>query len=192
MKKKSSAQIRRMEKRAAARGEVYTYVPSLNTRRIAIAQRLEQELQSIDKDPNLVSKDRRSAKRKAEAMAAEEAEMTRTEFLEWCENRKKDNPKPRKDHKKEKKNSPKSIEGAKEGQSSDSKPPASQDEDTKYQSAAQKLVSELESIDANSEITAKERRSAKRKARAIAAEESGMDVQKLLDMYQSNPKNAKT
>jgi hypothetical protein len=114
MRRKTSAQIRRMEKRAAARGNVYTYnappprpeqndiqakddklKPKKKTERTRpiktkemqldeVAERLESELKSIDENANLVSKERRSAKRKAEAMAAEDAQMTRADFLEWC------------------------------------------------------------------------------------------------------------
>jgi hypothetical protein len=117
MRRKTSAQIRRMEKRAVARGEVYTYVaplprtpqnerddahspsnpkkktniPKQNKTKqeqlVDISKRLEKELKSIDEETNLVSKERRSAKRKAEAMAAEDAEMTRADFLVWCENK---------------------------------------------------------------------------------------------------------
>ena len=50
-----------------------------------ISRQLEQQLKEIDENQELTSKNRRSAKRKAEAVAAENAEMSRTDFLEWCE-----------------------------------------------------------------------------------------------------------
>mmetsp|Transcript_23644 Transcript_23644/g.41538 ORF Transcript_23644/g.41538 Transcript_23644/m.41538 type:complete len:386 (-) Transcript_23644:1307-2464(-) len=48
---------------------------------------------------------------------------------------------------------------------------------------AEKLKSELEAIEANEELKSKDRRSAKRKAEAIATEETGMTAQELLDWY---------
>ena len=100
---KSAAQIRRMQKRAEARGEVYvaparpppreqpnkgpTKKQEKEKKRKLheISRQLEEKLKEIDENEELTSKNRRSAKRKAEAVAAENAEMSRTDFLEWCE-----------------------------------------------------------------------------------------------------------
>ena len=100
-RRKSAAQIRRLQKRAEARGEVYEAPPRPPPREQPqstkkqekekkrklqeISKRLEMELKEIDEDEEMTSKNRRSAKRKAEAVAAENAEMSRTDFLEWCE-----------------------------------------------------------------------------------------------------------
>ena len=113
MVKKSAAQLRRLEKRAAKRGEEYVppveaEIPStndgdkdnsvvneepvstetnengdtqINQKLQTIALRLKKELQEIETNSDLVSKDRRSAKRKAEAIAAEESGMPITELF---------------------------------------------------------------------------------------------------------------
>lgn len=95
MTKKSNAQIARMKRRAEARGE--TYIPpkqeestepapnvkSNNTKKLAAAKKLSKELQRIEKTEDLKAKDRRSAKRKAEAIAQEESGCKAEELLEW-------------------------------------------------------------------------------------------------------------
>jgi len=125
-KKKSAAQLKRLQKRAEARGEVYE-LPTTTTDAVAtqsegdstsvvataaqtsepskshskdikrckqlvkLARSLQEELQKIEKDTTLKSKDRRSAKRKAEAITSEklagvDTEITSTkELLEWYE-----------------------------------------------------------------------------------------------------------
>lgn len=77
MKKKSASQIKRMQKRAAARGEKYTS-PSL---KLSTATKLRATLLEIESNAYLNSKDRRSAKRKAEAIAAEEAGCPASELM---------------------------------------------------------------------------------------------------------------
>ena len=99
--KKSAAQIRRMKKRAEARGDTYEYEapePSADTTdnkkkvskdvmRAKAAKKLKKALADIESDQDLKSKERRSAKRKAEAIASEEAGgCDVTELLEWYEN----------------------------------------------------------------------------------------------------------
>ena len=55
-------------------------------------KRLQTELEEIDSNEELKAKDRRSAKRKAEAIAAEETGFTNiTELMEWYEKNKGDN-----------------------------------------------------------------------------------------------------
>ncbi|KAG7360423.1 hypothetical protein IV203_035522 [Nitzschia inconspicua] len=190
MGKKSNAQVRRMEKRAAARGHVYTYVPpppqpqkekndnetkkrddvkmSKEDQLGEIAQRLEDELAKIDTNSDLPSKDRRSAKRKAEAVAAEDAGMSRVEFLEWC--------------KLNEGNMKKYKNGGKDPQNDLNSPRVR---------AAEKLLSELDAIDQNVDLKSKDRRSAKRKALAIAAEESGLEGEQLIDWYNQKKKRHK-
>jgi hypothetical protein len=188
MRKKTSAQIRRMEKRAAARGEEYTYVPppprpsadkpvegkKKEEQRLGdLAKQLDKELKSIDEDSNLPSKDRRSAKRKAEAVAAEEAGMSRVEFLEWCETNKTT---LQESTKKKSKNKKQKVDTVVE------------DPDALRRQAAEKLLAELQAIDGDQDLKSKDRRSAKRKAHAIATEESGMEAEQLLDWYNQNKK----
>jgi len=121
MKKKSASQIKRMMKRAEARGEVYHPTsPSANGKRDSdqatenaaignaaneptegeaspaeasrreeelanAARKLQNDLQRIDNDTDLKSKDRRSAKRKAHALAAEATGMSAEALLELYE-----------------------------------------------------------------------------------------------------------
>lgn len=100
-KKKSKAQITRMKKRAEARGEEYVAPPQnagestslleapaareQNELRTRAATKLLKELESIESNQELKSKERRSAKRKAEAIASEQAGCTAQELLEWYE-----------------------------------------------------------------------------------------------------------
>jgi RNA recognition motif-containing protein len=136
MVKKSSAQIRRMEKRAATRGDEYKYeepepkaeeeeeqdvtkeeksteedeeaspstvdagdkakldtVDAGDTAKLeAAASKLKKELEKIETDEGMKAKERRSAKRKAEAIATEECGMPAPELLEWYEKQAKSKP----------------------------------------------------------------------------------------------------
>ena len=121
MAKKSKAQIKRMSKRAEARGESYqpplnpdpasappppekltgaSATPSLNDeeqRKLKVARQLEAELQRIEKDGSMKAKERRSAKRKAEAIASEEAGCSAVELLEsYTVHKKKQSPSSKK------------------------------------------------------------------------------------------------
>ena len=187
MGRKSAAQLRRLEKRAAERGE--NYVPSrptaptihinkdndttvkdsastgcnisdqtTNQKLMTIALRLQRELLKIEADSNLVSKDRRAAKRKAEAIAAEDSGMSSKELMKWLEQ-------------------------------NDSDPLAKPTLDAKSSmrfNAAKKLLTELKRINSNDALKAKDRRSAKRKAEAISCEETGMAAEELLEWYEKN------
>ena len=97
MAKKSKAQLKRLQARAAARGETYE-VPEEpekphdqpakqpkdeDAAKRAIAVRLKAQLKKIEDSADLKSKERRSAKRKAEAIAADEAGCSAEELLEW-------------------------------------------------------------------------------------------------------------
>jgi RNA recognition motif-containing protein len=94
---KSAAQIRRMKKRAEARGvtyegpEIREVTPSAQQddgetqRRLKAATKLKSELVGIESNDNLKAKDRRSAKRKAEAIATEESGCDVNTLLEWYE-----------------------------------------------------------------------------------------------------------
>jgi hypothetical protein len=110
MPKKSKAQTQRMIQRAAARGEIYqppqqhdndddanaATMPPLEQigennneeskkkkKLLHAAQALIHDVQAIDTDTALKAKDRRSAKRKAEAMAQEYSGITADELLRW-------------------------------------------------------------------------------------------------------------
>lgn len=93
MARKSKAQIARMKLRAAARGE--DYIPPVREepklekdkseakKKLVAAKTLTAEIQRIDGSEELKAKERRSAKRKAEAIASEESGCTVEELLEW-------------------------------------------------------------------------------------------------------------
>lgn len=95
MGKKSRAQINRMKRRAEARGEIYT--PPIQAdcteseepkevfheKKKMSARNLIKALKLIESNSQLKSKERRSQKRKAEAIACEEFECTPEELLEW-------------------------------------------------------------------------------------------------------------
>ena len=201
-KKKSKAQIKRMQMRAAARGEEYNYQPPEEDKETtegkselsndvadndvekrgptdklnAAAMKLYKELMTIQENKELKSKDRRSATRKAEAIAAEEAGMsTAAEFRHWY------------DANFDAESAGKSIDGGTDSISNNT----NNENTSKLQRIACKLESELQSIKDDESIKAKERRSAIRKAEAIAAEEADMPASELLDWYQdylkSNP-----
>lgn len=198
--KKSAAQLRRMQARAAARGETYTppeqpasteasasateeqqqtssQTPQESEEtiqtKVAAAEKLEAALATLEANPdNLNSKDRRSAKRKAEAIATEECDgIPAQELLEWYQAHKKKNGRNKK----------KTKGGKKGGEEVAQLSPA----DQVKADAAKKLREELSQLEANKDINAKERRSAKRKAEAIAAEESGCQAEELLQWYET-------
>jgi RNA recognition motif-containing protein len=171
---KSKAQIKRLEKRAAGRGEEYHYTPPEpdnaeedkvpqeektaedpeKAKLLEVATKLKKELQEIEENTELKSKDRRSAKKKAEAVASEDAGMPASELLEWYEK----NSKPETD-------SPIDPKTA------------------KLEAAAIQLQKELKEIEESPDLKAKDRRSVKRKAEAIAAEGAGMPAAELLEWY---------
>jgi RNA recognition motif-containing protein len=178
MGKKSASQLRRLEKRASERGEEYVsqggtpctseYEKSRsndndddvehNERLKNIALRLKNELQEIESNQDIVSKERRSAKRKAEAIAAEDSGMSTNDLMEWL-----------------KKKKPESLD----------KPTPDTKMSDRF-AAAVKLVKEIKSIDNNEGLKSKDRRSAKRKAEAISSEETGMPAEELLIWYENN------
>lgn len=183
---KSAAKIRRNQARAAARGETYTPPPpptkkekkvteehavgdeETSEAKSAAAERLIKKLAELEKNPdNLNSKDRRSAKRKAEAIAAEEAGCPVDDLLEW-------HAQHRKMHKKAKENRTTSTNNA-----------SMSKEDEAKLVAAKKLKETLEKLESDTAINSKERRSAKRKAEAIALEETGDESTELLRWYET-------
>eukprot|EP00536_Pseudo-nitzschia_multiseries_P011265 jgi/Psemu1/205367/e_gw1.374.43.1 len=125
MGKKSAAQLRRLEQRAAKRGETYVPPPVV-----------------VDVEPT------------ATAPTA---------------------PAPTND-----------SERAKDVDASTQPPDAAADETARKLASAKRLLTELETIDANQEMKAKDRRSAKRKAEAICTEETGTPAEELLEWYKSN------
>jgi RNA recognition motif-containing protein len=202
MAKKTAAQIRRLEQRAAKRGEEYHYTPPepesdaseeenendkdvpqdekgettattneeedpQTTKRLEVARKLTEELQEIEENLEVKSKDRRSAKRKAEVIATEDAGMPASELLEWYEANKTTTT----------------------TNSSNDKNSVDNPNAPKLKAAAVKLQKELETIEGNEEMKAKDRRSAKRKAEAIASEEAGMSVLELSEWYEKYQKS---
>lgn len=111
MGKKSAAQIRRLQQRAAARGEEYVHTGEVpdskkdapcskqgkndetkekeedpeKTKRLKAAQKLQKALDEISKDENMNAKERRAAKRKAEAIATEESGCPASELISLME-----------------------------------------------------------------------------------------------------------
>mmetsp|Transcript_18084 Transcript_18084/g.44984 ORF Transcript_18084/g.44984 Transcript_18084/m.44984 type:complete len:485 (-) Transcript_18084:95-1549(-) len=124
-----------------------------------IALRLEKELKEIEANPDLVSKDRRSAKRRAEAIATEESGMSSEELIKFLEVNDSSDP------------------------VGETTPNA---ENKRRVDAAKKLLIELKSIDNNEGLKSKDRRSAKRKAEAISFEKTGMAADELLEWYKKN------
>lgn len=191
-KKKSAAQIRRLQERAEKRGETYEYTPdqpdenvteanpeeSATTttaqhddcekenqcdtaetqKRRVVAARLIQELKDIESNEEIKSKDRRSAKRKAEAIASEEAGMQVEELVQWYDQNKQEDGK------------------------SDESATVDPKMETK-RNAAMKLKQALKDIESNEELKSKDRRSAKRKAEAIATEKTDMTPEALLEWW---------
>lgn len=183
-KKKSAAQIRRLEERAAKRGESYVPPPpppveesdleqidatTTTTRttvddkainkRLEVAAHLTKDLKEIDNNEELKAKDRRTAKRKAEAIAAEKSGMKVEDLLKWYETQQTLQPKNEK-------------------------------EDplvAKKRKAAMKLQKSLKVIEKDADMKAKDRRTAKRRAEAIATEESKMPAEELLKWFESQP-----
>ena len=203
MAKKSAAQIRRMQQRASERGTTYEAPPApapvtpaptkqeketekeeeasksskINVKYQA-ALKLKEALEEIEANPaNLNSKEKRSAKRKAEAIALEivkehgaeiDADIAADALLQWYQ-----------EHK---------HEYESESQSdSNSNANSIPEKDLKLLRAAKKYQEALQGIQDNQELNSKDRRSAKKKTEAIAKEESGMDdVQQLLAWLDDN------
>jgi len=205
---KSAAKIRRNIARAAARGETYT-PPEPSSKKddnegdiksssigesdeviqtkLSAAQKLGETLSSIESNSdNLNAKERRSAKRKAEAIAVEESGCDDVdELLKWY-----------------KKNKPSSTKGKKKKNNKQSSAieQLSEEDKAKFE-AAKKLQKSLADLEKDDSLNAKERRSAKRKAEAIASEETnGTDSKELLEWYEkivpptstTNDENGKT
>ncbi|KAL7529294.1 hypothetical protein ACHAXR_002882 [Thalassiosira sp. AJA248-18] len=207
---KSAAKIRRNMARAAARGETYTppepanKAPPSNAadddgssgdndresdqviqKKSTAAQKLEETLATLESNPNnLNAKERRSAKRKAEAIAAEESGCDDVaELMEWYTKRysskKKDEASTNAEGGKKKRNKNTNSQAAAIEKLSD-------EDKEKLQLAKQlhETLAKLEKDDAT--MNAKERRSAKRKAEAIASEEAGgIPAKELLEWYET-------
>lgn len=137
MAKKSKAQINRMIKRAEARGDVYeppvapvkeprdssssttTTSAAADTQnrkeadnqeehaKLKAARQLEQELKQIDANEDMKAKARRSAKRKAEAIASEAAGCSAAQLVEWYAKYKEEQTSSSKNTSKSKKDSAK-------------------------------------------------------------------------------------
>lgn len=168
MSKKTSAQIRRMEKRAAARGDSYEapIQPVSIQTKLNSAKKLKESLDTIESSANeMNSRDKRASKRKAEAIAVEEVggEISASDLLQWYEEQIRG--------KKEKHEGKKSISLV----------------DKKKFDAYEFYTKSISDIETDPNLNAKDRRSAKRKAEAIACESSEFSsVQELLDWYETN------
>ena len=180
---KSAAKIRRNIARAAARGETYTPPEPPNKEeevssedvveeggtsdgeseviiqtKLSAAKKLEESLSKLETNPdNLNAKERRSAKRKAEAIAVEESGCDNVDILmAW--------------YKKQNKPAAATLKG----------------KDKAKLESAKKLHTSLSKIEKDDSLNAKERRSAKRKTEAIASEETGVtDTKELLQWYET-------
>mmetsp|Transcript_25951 Transcript_25951/g.38429 ORF Transcript_25951/g.38429 Transcript_25951/m.38429 type:complete len:534 (+) Transcript_25951:55-1656(+) len=197
--KKSACKLRRLEKRARERGEKYIYnpepakeVPSASVSSAAdetkynAARKLKSALDELEENPNNInSKDRRSAKRKAEAIAIEEVNAstegggesetenkiaTADELLEWL---------TKNQDRLQKKKKKKAYDGT----------IALSPEDEIKLKAATKYQKALADIEMNEELNSKDRRSAKRKADAIAVEDcqgsSFENIESLLEWHET-------
>lgn len=170
---KSASKIRRNQIRAAARGETYTPPPKPKDSeasdtedeevikiKLAAAETLTKALSQLEQNPdNLNSKDRRTAKRTAEAIAAEDSGCAAEELLAWHAQ---------------------FIKKRKTG-----KTHQLSEEDHAKLTSAKKLKEAIATLESDEAMNAKERRSAKRKAEAIAVEETGCEVSDLLKWYET-------
>ena len=188
-----AARIRRMQQRAQERGDTYEpseklltlLLPSNITEedetKYIIAKTLKSELDKIEKNVNgLNSKEKRASKRKAEAIALEEVNRNKdddedkisnvNDILTWYTK----NQSRLSAHMKKKKKD--SIVNN-----------TIKDEDQKKLNAYNTYKLTMSQIEDNNDLNAKDRRSAKRKADAIACEESAFTtIQELCDWYDSN------
>jgi RNA recognition motif-containing protein len=183
MGKKSAAQIRRNQKRAQERGETYEAPvvqnddndeQNLEQMKYEAALKLKKSLDDLEtNESNLNSKEKRSAKRKAEAVALEEVrksqengdenDLTAEHLLEWLEQNK-----------------------SKFQAESDTGPVITKKQRKKL-NAAKTYLATLKEIEKNEDLVAKNRRSAKKKAEAIACEAGQVeDIEELLEYYESN------
>mmetsp|Transcript_24868 Transcript_24868/g.37074 ORF Transcript_24868/g.37074 Transcript_24868/m.37074 type:complete len:471 (-) Transcript_24868:685-2097(-) len=175
MGKKTAAKIRRNQKRAEARGEAYEYTPPSNDTeedddndaKVKAAEKLKKALSEIESNSEMNSKERRTAKRKAEAIASEESGgCAASDLLAYYE----------------KKNAAK--KNATQGSDDDKNGNKKEKVDRVKLDAATKLEEEMNRIELDTEMNAKERRSAKKKAEAIALEESKCNAAELLSWYE--------
>jgi RNA recognition motif-containing protein len=172
MTKKSAAQIRRMEKRAAERGDQYDApVETVSTQmKLNVAKKLKETINDLESNSEgMNSRDKRASKRKAEAIASEQlgGDIKIADLLEWYDKQ----PKERKEKQEKKTKIGKSLS----------------DEDKLKFDAFTVYQKSLSEIEADKGLNSKDRRSAKRKADAIACEHSKFStIQELLDWYENN------
>lgn len=115
------------------------------------------------------AKDRRTEKRKAEAIAKEKSGCEdASELLQWYETQ------------------PKSKEGSSSGKGPNKEAGKLSKKDKAKLDTANSLMKDLGTIEKSETLNAKERRSAKRKAEAIASEKVDCSVPELLDWYEQN------
>mmetsp|Transcript_6593 Transcript_6593/g.12431 ORF Transcript_6593/g.12431 Transcript_6593/m.12431 type:complete len:465 (+) Transcript_6593:561-1955(+) len=213
-KKKTAAQIRRMEIRAQQRGQTYEYkephtsaLEETNSNaadsgrpynetlleedkvKYEAAFELKSTLDELEKNPlELNSKDKRSARRKAEALAVQKVKEATTgtkrqrtvddaiQLMEWFHNNRKQLEKKFSSHAKK--------NGKEKGQG---KEDAAEKLDSLKLLTVQTYHSTMSEIEKNQNLNAKDRRSAKRKAEAIALQETNMEtMEDLIDWYQEN------
>lgn len=187
MGKKTKSQLKRLIQRAAARGETYQ-VPSDHNEskekkenetdpediktRIEAATEIQQELNKLENAPEMKAKDRRTAKRKIEAIAKEATDgaLSASELLEWYQVH----------HAKETVSS-KSVAAEADKMKSTN--------DSERIKAAIDIQHELKHLEENdSDLKAKDRRTAKRKMEAIAKEVTAgeLSAMELVEWYQKH------
>lgn len=167
MAKKSASQIRRMQERATARGEDYTPPAppppepgATDAKILQAAEQLRKNLEAIRADDNLNSKERRSEKRKAEAIATEDSGVPVADLLSVLEDKQK--------HKQQPTNS-NNNKGKDDGKLN----------------IAKTLKKTLDALKADEDLNSKERRAAKRKAEAVATENAGgVPAEELLSLLE--------
>lgn len=207
-KKKSAAQIRRMEKRAQQRGQTYEYINPSNPpsgddksdsgpidndndllevaaaaaaedkKKYEAALELMSSLDELEKNPlELNSKDKRSARRKAEAIAIQKVKEatssqdipTVEQLMEWF-------------HKNRGK-----LESKEKEKLLHQEEQAETTLDRAKFLAVQKYYANMSNIEQDQSLNAKDRRSAKRKAEAIVLQETNMDnLEDLICWFQDN------
>jgi RNA recognition motif-containing protein len=208
-KKKSAAQIRRMERRAHQRGQTYEYIEpnppcdgkSVKERdsketdfgriedeqsqeedkiKYEAALELKTSLDELEKNPlQLNSKDKRSARRKAEALAIQKVKeatgmediLDVVQLMEWFDTNRE---------RFESESYRKKSQGKEKEKETDKL-------DRIKLLAVKKYYAVMSDIEQNQDLNAKDRRSAKRKAEAIALQETNIPtMEDLIHWFQEN------
>mmetsp|Transcript_13163 Transcript_13163/g.14821 ORF Transcript_13163/g.14821 Transcript_13163/m.14821 type:complete len:515 (+) Transcript_13163:84-1628(+) len=202
---KSASQIRRLVKRAQERGDTYVPPPVIpmikdgsfseeDERKAIIAKRLQDEFDKLEQNPDgLNAKDKRTAKRKAEAIALEEINQIAGDDSgdgDDDDNSKKSNKITNVQEVLDwyKKNQHQIIKIMKKKKKDNNQDEIISKADEMKLGVYKQYKQDLVIIDINQDLNAKDRRSMKRKAEAIACEKSKFEsIQELITWYDSNP-----